>query len=288
MLSFNTFYGFLACLNTLLVCGQSSDDHTPTYSLQLDPDGHFSLQWSLDYSQEMVKFQLTAKISHQSWFAVGFSDYGEVTSADLLVYWADVKGVNHLVDAHTDERGILYPDSSQGYHVTSVSAQSVEGQGYSKDSPKDHQQLDTRLLLHRIRQTWYQYKIRSGRSRRHYRQNRFKGHHGSRRHNIWYSAGKGRHRGRGQGHDPNSTTSYLKLVVNFERKFRTCDPEDYPLDNGTTHVIYMEDTLTRDTPLGHSVMSANHRVQRAQILKPEVAEPIFPEDTWTFEVRAPQ
>ncbi|GFR90948.1 hypothetical protein ElyMa_004316300 [Elysia marginata] len=190
MLSFNTFYGFLACLNTFLVCGQSSDDHTPTYSLQLDPDGHFSLQWSLDYSQEMVKFQLKAK------------------------------------DAHTDEGGILYPDSSQDYHVTSVSAQSVEGQGYFNDSPK----VDTRLLLHKIRQTWYRYQSRSGRSRRNYRQNRFKGHQGFRRHNLWYPVGKGRHRDRGKGHDPNSKTSYLKLVVNFERKFRTCDPEDYALD----------------------------------------------------------
>ena len=58
--------------------------------------------------------------------------------------------------------------------------------------------------------------------------------------------------------------------------------------NGTTHVIYIEDILTGDTPLGQSVTSLRHGVQRAQILKPEVVQPPFPDDTWTFEVRAPK
>ncbi|KAK3791493.1 hypothetical protein RRG08_055517 [Elysia crispata] len=269
----------------LLVSGQSNLDQPPRYSLQLDPAGHFKIEWSLDYSQEIVKFHLTAKISRHSWFAVGFSDHGEVTSADLLVFWADAIRVNHLVDAHTDQRGILYPDNSQDYQVTAVSSHIVQGEGHLESFLTRHPGIQRGLELHRIRKSWYATNIRNGRSDRYIQ---FKGHHRSRR--IW--RGPWRHSDDnqvgGEGRNRRPKASFIKLDVNFQRKFRTCDREDYALDNGTTHVIYIEEILTGDTPLGQSVTSLRHGVQKAQILKPEVVQPPFPDDTWTFEVRAPK
>ena len=52
----------IMCLSMLLVSGQSNLDQPPRYSLQLDPAGHFKMEWSLDYFQEIVKFHLTAKV----------------------------------------------------------------------------------------------------------------------------------------------------------------------------------------------------------------------------------
>ena len=52
---------FVTCLSVFLVCGNPVD-HSGLYSLQLDPEGHYKIQWSVDYSQEIVKFQLTAKV----------------------------------------------------------------------------------------------------------------------------------------------------------------------------------------------------------------------------------
>ncbi|RUS80448.1 hypothetical protein EGW08_011817 [Elysia chlorotica] len=237
----------------------------------------------------MIKFHLTAKISSGSWFAIGFSDYGEVTSADLLVFWSDAEGVNHLVDAHTDERGILRPDTSQDYHVTAVSSSYTDqGQGRFETFLKHHPGFPRSRASQSSGQSSDESHVDRG-SRR-------KGHTELKdylkfrdfRRNTWRSSHEGQVRGERSGHSRRSRKGFLELALDFQRKFLTCDVHDYAIDNGTTHVIYMEGILTGSSPLGQPVTSLKHGLQRVQILKPEVVQPPFPEDTWTFEVRAPR
>lgn len=67
------------------------------YSLVLDPDSNFRLDWSPDYTSNEVHFQLIGKhLSPQTWMAVGFSDRGLWNNADLCVAWEDWKGFLHV------------------------------------------------------------------------------------------------------------------------------------------------------------------------------------------------
>ncbi|XP_035825847.1 dopamine beta-hydroxylase-like [Aplysia californica] len=178
------------------------------YEVYLDPKGRFRFQWSVDYHREMVEVRLSARATDRSWFAVGFSDYGNVTLADLLVLWTDKEKKYHTVDAHTDKHGTLEADHQQDYHVTAVT--STRGGG---------------------------------------------------------------------------------VVLSFKRRFDTCDTEDYTLDRGTTHILYIEAPPgweEGESPLGKRITEFPSGLQRVQLLKPEVPPQILPADTWTFEIRAPQ
>uniref|UniRef100_A0A2C9LHW4 DOMON domain-containing protein n=1 Tax=Biomphalaria glabrata TaxID=6526 RepID=A0A2C9LHW4_BIOGL len=174
------------------------------YKLHLDSNGRYLFEWSVDYQKNNVNVQITAKVTQDIWFAVGFSDYGSVTSADLVVFWTDGHGNHHFVDGYTNDHGIILPDDQQDYFLTSVAAD-----------------------------------------------------HGA-------------------------------VVLDFYRRFNTCDEQDYTLDNGTTHVIFFESVYANELPFGHVVSSLGHAVKRVQLLKPELPMPVLPNDTWTFEVRAPE
>ena len=67
------------------------------YSITLDPMSNLRLDWTVDYDQDCVCMQLLAKnLQPQSWLAVGFSDRGDWSSADLCVAWEDWKGFLHV------------------------------------------------------------------------------------------------------------------------------------------------------------------------------------------------
>nr|AZK16218.1 tyramine beta-hydroxylase [Lymnaea stagnalis] len=174
------------------------------YQVTLDPDSRYLFQWSVDYKESLINVQLTCKVTPESWLAFGFSDYGDVTSADLILFWTDGDGKHHFFDGHTTPDGIFLPDRQQDYHLTSV----ADDRG--------------------------------------------------------------------------------SVVLDFYRHFNTCDPEDYALDNGTTHLVYVESAQPEGPPLARDVTRLRHGVQRLQLLKPEISAPVFPEDTWSFEVRAPE
>ncbi|CAG5122417.1 unnamed protein product, partial [Candidula unifasciata] len=152
----------------------------------------------------MIDVRLTAKVNADSWFAFGFSDYGDVTAADLVAFWTSDGDKHHFVDGHTDGDGLLLPDPQQDYNLTFVS-----------EAP---------------------------------------------------------------GH----------VVLQFHRAFDTCDTNDYILDNGTTHVIFVESDSSSGLPFGTDVTQLRHGVQRTQILKPEIASVDVPADTWTFDVKLPE
>jgi hypothetical protein len=60
------------------------------FELPLDPGAEYRLFWSLDYPSSLVRFELhIPKLLYTSWFAIGFSDYGQFTDADFCILWAD-------------------------------------------------------------------------------------------------------------------------------------------------------------------------------------------------------
>ncbi|XP_077162214.1 dopamine beta-hydroxylase [Paroedura picta] len=78
------------------------------------------------------------------------------------------------------------------------------------------------------------------------------------------------------------------LYLLFKRPFRTCDPKDYLIEDGTVHLIY--GILEKPVP---SLQAINvsavllKGLQRVQLLKPEISIPRFPADLKTMEIRAP-
>ena len=67
------------------------------YSTPVDTDGVFWLHWDVDYVTSTVHFRLRAHLAASyGWFGLGFSDYGEITNADLAVFWTDEDGWHHF------------------------------------------------------------------------------------------------------------------------------------------------------------------------------------------------
>jgi len=74
-----------------------NDSDAPVYSITLDPMSNLRLDWTVDYDDDCVCVELHAKeLPPQSWLAVGFSDRGDWSSADLCVAWEDWKGFLHV------------------------------------------------------------------------------------------------------------------------------------------------------------------------------------------------
>ena len=77
-------------------------------------------------------------------------------------------------------------------------------------------------------------------------------------------------------------------VIDFCRKFDTGDTDDYALDTGTTHIVYV---LPQHLMSGHSPfwtdLAGVHDMLRVQLLKPNIYPPTLPSDTWVLEVRVP-
>nr|XP_027199073.1 dopamine beta-hydroxylase-like [Dermatophagoides pteronyssinus] len=58
------------------------------------------------------------------------------------------------------------------------------------------------------------------------------------------------------------------LYVAFRRYFDTCDPDDYQIDNGTTHMVYVTGRGPLSRSEGLHLIDYQHGFQRAQLLKP--------------------
>jgi dopamine beta-monooxygenase len=151
-------------------------------------DGHnkHRIFWSLDYKTKTATIEVRANLNRtRDWFAIGFSDYGNITLANLCVLWFDLSGKSHLDDTTTDA------DSFIGVQ----------------------EQNDCIFL-----------KL-------------------------------------------NQQGNTIRLV--FQRKFRTCDPKDYIIEDGTTHVVY----ATGRGPLKHlsniQVSDYEHGFIRTRFLKPD-------------------
>jgi hypothetical protein len=64
------------------------------FRIPLDANSTFS--WTLDYPAGTVSVEVHTAASRDHWVAVGFSDCGALTGADLCVLWRDWRGHTHL------------------------------------------------------------------------------------------------------------------------------------------------------------------------------------------------
>lgn len=91
----------------VLVCAAEAARY---FELVLDPQSRFRLYWTVDYEAKSLTAELKLELPRDDWFALGFSDRGNVTLADVCVLWADVHGNPHLDDGWTDEAGYVAVD----------------------------------------------------------------------------------------------------------------------------------------------------------------------------------
>ena len=71
--------------------------HNFTFQTELDPQNKFRLFWTIDYLTESLTFEVRVILKDANdWFAIGFSDYGEMVGADLCILWTDKKHKLHF------------------------------------------------------------------------------------------------------------------------------------------------------------------------------------------------
>ncbi|KAL6436582.1 hypothetical protein ACFW04_004803 [Cataglyphis niger] len=69
--------------------------------------------WKVDLMNELIVVEIHYVGNERSWFAIGFSDYGELKPADYCVLWPDWHQQIHLQDSWADIDGKLHLDSQQ-------------------------------------------------------------------------------------------------------------------------------------------------------------------------------
>ncbi|XP_045448195.1 tyramine beta-hydroxylase [Melitaea cinxia] len=92
----------------------------------LDPRGELKLKWRVNYGARKILFRLefSEKAPSINWFAIGFSDRGDLENSDICLVWTDYIGRNHFEDMHADDNGKLILDVHQdceAFHVDSKS-----------------------------------------------------------------------------------------------------------------------------------------------------------------------
>ncbi|XP_076359948.1 tyramine beta hydroxylase [Tachypleus tridentatus] len=177
-------------------------DTTPGsyFDVPLDHRDRFHLYWTINYVDKEVIMEVRAHLNTNDWIGVGFSDRGNISNADLCIFWVDRQGDSHFQDVWTDEAGYISVD-------------------YHDDCP---------LMALRRR---------------------------------------------------DHITHFV-----FNRRFDTCDVQDYVIEDGTTHVVY----ATGKGPLrrleGLRLTKEDHDFQRVQLLKTLDPPPVLPESTKIFSV----
>ncbi|XP_053552214.1 dopamine beta-hydroxylase [Bombina bombina] len=78
------------------------------------------------------------------------------------------------------------------------------------------------------------------------------------------------------------------LYLTFKRPFKTCDPQDYLIEDGTVHLIYalLEKPYQTISKINISALHVRG-LQRVQLLKTDIPTPRLPADVKQMEIRAP-
>ncbi|XP_050050808.1 dopamine beta-hydroxylase-like [Dermacentor andersoni] len=97
-------------MSWLVVACAVAAEATRYFDLVLDPESRFRLYWTVDYEAELLTAELKLDLPSEDWFAIGFSDRGDVSLADVCVLWADPHGRPHLEDGWTDDAGYVAVD----------------------------------------------------------------------------------------------------------------------------------------------------------------------------------
>ncbi|XP_046966055.1 tyramine beta-hydroxylase [Vanessa cardui] len=88
----------------------------------LDPKGELTLKWRVNYNVRKIRFSLNfnEKAPSINWFALGFSDRGDLENSDVCLVWTNYIGRDYFEDMHADENGKLIRDTHQNcedFHV---------------------------------------------------------------------------------------------------------------------------------------------------------------------------
>lgn len=64
----------------------------------LDPRGELKLKWRVNYGARKILFRLefSEKAPSINWFAIGFSDRGDLENSDICLVWTDYVGRDHF------------------------------------------------------------------------------------------------------------------------------------------------------------------------------------------------
>ncbi|OWF54665.1 dopamine beta-hydroxylase-like [Mizuhopecten yessoensis] len=78
-----------------------------------------------------------------------------------------------------------------------------------------------------------------------------------------------------------------RRILEFQRRYDTCDAHDYIIENGTTHILFFIGESSPQSLEGVALSDLGVQITRVQLLKPEIPVPVYPSDTWIFDVTTP-
>uniref|UniRef100_A0A6P7GAW1 Tyramine beta-hydroxylase n=1 Tax=Diabrotica virgifera virgifera TaxID=50390 RepID=A0A6P7GAW1_DIAVI len=102
--------GFLFCAFVILYAQRG--DSSEIYHVSLNVDNSVKLYWTLDYSSETISFEIHIPQDY-GWFAIGFSDRGQLFPADYCLLWKNLKKKVSLDDIYTEDDGVVHLDQQQ-------------------------------------------------------------------------------------------------------------------------------------------------------------------------------
>ncbi|KAF7378854.1 hypothetical protein HZH66_015088 [Vespula vulgaris] len=88
-----------------------NDNLNDVHTIPLGSEATF--HWRVDLMSKLVKVEIHYTGDQNTWFAVGFSDYGEFKLADYCILWIDWHQQTQLQDAWSDVEGKLIVDKQQ-------------------------------------------------------------------------------------------------------------------------------------------------------------------------------
>ena len=66
------------------------------YDVTLDQSRHLHLYWDIDPVTSVITFRLKSKLKPEDFVGFGFSDYGEIENADVIMMWSDEHRRHHF------------------------------------------------------------------------------------------------------------------------------------------------------------------------------------------------
>lgn len=84
----------------------------------LDPQGKYQLEWTVDWIQKRVTFNVT--VNTQGYIGFGLSDNGKMTGADIVIGGISPEGQAYFIDAHAVGNQMPVTDPSQNWKLHEV------------------------------------------------------------------------------------------------------------------------------------------------------------------------
>ena len=76
---------------------KSGHPNSTFFQTALDMSDRFHLFWSVNYDLKSINFEVRLRTNRMNhWFAIGLSDFGEVSNADFCIIWFDYDSKVHF------------------------------------------------------------------------------------------------------------------------------------------------------------------------------------------------